>query len=72
MEFGDSSGEFLGDVTGLTVRYIDLGNKDLFSLQAILTNAGLSDQIEFMGMLIEYSDSAQPLPASKRLTRLAS
>lgn len=71
MEFGDSSGEYIGDVTGLTVRYLDLGNKDLFSLQAILTNAGLSDQIEFMGMLIEYSDSAQPLPASKRLTRLA-
>jgi hypothetical protein len=70
MEFGDSSGEFIGDVSGLTVRYVDLGNKDLFSLQAILTNAGISDQIEFMGMLIEYAESAQPLPASKRLNRV--
>jgi len=72
MEFGDSSGEYIGDVTGLTVRYVDLGNKDLFSLQAILSNAGLSDQVEFMGLFIEYSESAQPLPASKRLNRLVS
>jgi hypothetical protein len=70
MEFGDSSGEFTGDVSGLTVRYVDLGNKDLFSLQAILTNAGMSDQIDLMGMLIEYAESAQPLPASKRLNRV--
>jgi hypothetical protein len=41
MEFGDSSGEYIGDVTGLTVRYIDLGNKDLFSLQAILHQRGV-------------------------------
>jgi hypothetical protein len=70
MEFGDSSGEFTGDVTGLTVRYIDLGSKDLFSLQAILSNNGVKDDIEFMGILIEYRESARPLPSSKKLVRI--
>ncbi|MBC7238002.1 MAG: hypothetical protein H5T69_19335, partial [Chloroflexi bacterium] len=27
MEFGDSSGEYIGDVSGLTVRFVDMGNK---------------------------------------------
>jgi hypothetical protein len=70
MEFGDSSGEFTGDVTGLTVRYIDLGSKDLFSLQAILSNNGVKDDIEFMGILIEYRESSRPLPSSKKLVRI--
>lgn len=70
MEFGDSSGEFTGDVTGLNVRYLDLGSKDLFSLQAILSNNGVKDSIEFMGILIEYRESARPLPSSKKLTRI--
>lgn len=70
IEWGESSGEFSGDVTGLTVRYIDLGSKDLFSIQAILSNSGITDNIEFMGMLIEYRESARPLPSSKKLTRI--
>jgi hypothetical protein len=70
IEWGESSGEFTGDVTGLTVRYLDLGSKDLFSLQAILSNNGIKDNIEFMGIFIEYRESSRPLPSSKKLTRL--
>lgn len=69
MEFGDSSGEYTGDVSGLIVRYVDLGNKDLFSLQAVLSNNGLSDLVEFMGIYVEYSESAQPLPSEMALQR---
>lgn len=68
--FGESSGEYIGDVSGLTVKYVDLGNKDLTSLQAILSNNGVKDNIEFMGLYIEYSESSQELPASKKLQRV--
>jgi hypothetical protein len=68
MEFGDSSGEYTGDVSGMIVRYADV-NKDLLSLQAVLTNDGNSDQVEFMGIYFEYADSAQPLPSTMQLQR---
>lgn len=70
IQFGETSGDATSETSGLVVRYIDLGNKDLFSLQSILSNNGLNDLIQFMGIFIEYSESAQPLPASKRLTRV--
>lgn len=66
--FGESSGEYVGDVTGMIIRYADV-NKDLLSLQAIVTNNGLNDRIEFMGIFFDYSESAQPLPSTMRLTR---
>ena len=68
VEFGESSGEYTGDVSGMIVRYADI-NKDLLSLQAVVTNNGNSDSIEFMGVYFEFSDSAQPLPSTMRLTR---
>lgn len=71
MEFGDSSGEFVGDTSGLLVRYVDI-NADLFSLQTILTNDGLEDIIQFIGIFQTYQDSSQPLPSNKRLGRVFS
>lgn len=70
MEFGDSSGSFDQNNSGLLVRYHDIGNKDLFSLQSILQNNGLEDKVEFMGIFIEYAESAQQLPSSMRLVQL--
>lgn len=67
-EFGESSGTFTGDTSGLMVRYIDV-NKDLFSIQSVLQNDGVDDQIKFMGKFIEYRDSAKPLPSTMRLRR---
>lgn len=69
MEFGDSSGEYNADNSGLIVRYIDI-NKDLFSLQSVLQNDGLTDKIEFMGIFMQYQDSQQPLPSSMELQRV--
>jgi hypothetical protein len=70
MEFGDTSGEYDPDTTGLVIRYIDLGNKDLFSLQGVISNNGLKDVVQFAGIFMEYSESSQPLPASMKLDRV--
>lgn len=67
VEFGDSSGEFSGDASGINIRYANVGYKDLFSLQATFTNDGMSDQVQLMGMYIEYSDSSLPLPSTYEL-----
>jgi hypothetical protein len=72
MEIGDSSGSTLSSTSGLIVRYHDMENKDLFSVQAIVSNDGLADDIEFMGIYIEYSESTRPLPDTMKLTRLVS
>lgn len=69
IEFGDSSGEYEPDTSGLLVRYADI-DKDLFSLQAILQNSGIEDTIQFLGIFLEYSESDQPLPSDMRLIRL--
>jgi hypothetical protein len=70
MEFGDSSGEYEPDTSGLIVRYVDMGNKDLFSLQGIVQNSGTKDVVQFAGMFIEYSPSSQPLPGEMELTKV--
>lgn len=70
MEFGDSSGEYEGDVSGINVRFANVGNKDLFSLQASFSNEGLEDVVQLMGMYIEYANSSMPLPASMELQRV--
>lgn len=67
--FGESSGEYEPDTSGLLVRYINV-DKDLFSLQAILQNSGVSDTIQFLGIFMTYSESEQPLPSDMRLVRL--
>lgn len=72
MEFGDSSGEYSGDVSGINVRFANVGNKDLFSLQASFSNEGMEDVVQLMGMYIEYADSSMPLPASMELQRVYS
>lgn len=71
MEFGDTSGEFTGETSGLLVRYLDLGNIDRLSMQAVFQNAGLSDNIELMGVYFAYSESSAPLPGSYQLKRVA-
>lgn len=62
-EFGESSGEFTGDATGLIIRYIDI-DKDLFSMQVVIENEGVNDQVSLAGVYFEYSDSNQDLPST--------
>lgn len=65
--FGETTGDFGDEVSGINIRYKDLGNKDMFSLQAQFSNDGITDSIQLMGIYIEYADSSQPLPASMEL-----
>lgn len=65
--FGETSGDFGDEVSGINVRYKDLGNKDLFSLQAQFVNDGTEDAIQLMGIYIEYADSSLPLPSNMEL-----
>lgn len=69
MQFGESSGSVSNDTSGLLIRYYDMENKDLFSMQTIVTNDGLNDDIEFMALYIEYAQSTKQLPTSFRLIR---
>lgn len=66
--FGDSSGEFSSDTTGLIIRYIDI-EKDLLSTQVVVQNDGISDQIALAGVYFEYSLSDQDLPSEWGLKR---
>ena len=68
--FGESSGEVDSDISGINIRYADVGYKDLFSLQAILQNDGLSDTLQLIGMFIEYSDSELPPPSNYQLAEI--
>lgn len=68
MQFGESTLDQLTDSSNILVKYADVGSRDLFSLQAQITNNGLNDQVELMGIFFEYSRSEQPLPSTKRLT----
>ena len=65
--FGTSSGEADENSSGLNIRFANVGYKDLFSLQATFTNDGLLDNLQLMGMFIEYSDSSLPLPSEFEL-----
>ena len=59
--WGESTGEFDLNTSGINIRFANVGYKDLFSLQASFTNDGLDDTVQLMGMFIEYSDSSLPL-----------
>jgi hypothetical protein len=69
IEFDEATGTALNELSGLNVKYIDMGNKDVLSLQAVMQNDGLNDQVQFAGIFMEYSISQQPLPSSARLER---
>jgi len=70
VEWGDSTSDEVSQSSGIIVRYADVGNRDLFSLQTQIYNSGLKDQIEFVGYYMEYSDSEQPLSSRNRLQRI--
>jgi hypothetical protein len=69
--WGESSGEYEADTSGLIVKYADLYNKDLFSIQSTIENSGLQDELSLIGMYIIYSDSRRPLPSTAKLKRSA-
>jgi hypothetical protein len=71
IEMGDSSSGNTTNQTGIIVKYIDLGSQDMFSIQALLSNAGLEDQVEFMGIFFTYSISDQPLKSVNKLTKIS-
>jgi hypothetical protein len=68
VEFGDSSGEYSGDTTGLLIRYIDI-EKDVLSIQIIVQNDGITDQIALAGVYFDYSLSDADLPSEWGLRR---
>lgn len=67
--FGKTSGTAPSNTSGLLVRWMNLGNRDLFSIQITITNDGLSDRIQFIGLYFEYSDSSLPLPSTMELKK---
>lgn len=67
--WGETSGEYEADTSGLIVKYADLFNKDLFSVQSTLENAGLTDDLSVVGLYIMFADSNRPLPATAKLHR---
>ena len=69
-QFGETSIQTLTESQSLNIKYADLGNRDLFSMQVTLANDGTNDQVEVMGIFFEYSESEQPLPSTKRLTKI--
>jgi hypothetical protein len=68
-QFGETSGTAPTNASGLLVRWMNLRNRDLFSIQMTLTNDGLLDRIQFMGLYFEYADSSLPLPSTMELKR---
>lgn len=69
VQWGMSTDSAVAASTGVTIRYADLGSQDLFNIQAQLSNNGIRDQIEFMGVFFEYSLSDQPLPSTNKLQK---
>lgn len=67
MAWGESSGSYSSDVSGINVRFIDLNNQEMFSIQTEIVNDGLEDIIQIMSIYVEYSDSTLPLPGSYEL-----
>lgn len=67
--FGESSGSYEADTSGLIVKYADLYNRDLFSIQATIENDGLNDDLSIIGMYIVFTDSRRPLKNTAKLTR---
>jgi hypothetical protein len=58
-------------ISSINTRYVDLKNRDMLSVKFNIMNDGLSDEIEFMGLYIYYSDSQRQLPFYTKLTELA-
>jgi hypothetical protein len=67
--WGESSGTYEADTSGLIIKYADLFNKDLFSIQSTIENAGLQDDISIIGLYIIFTDSRRPLPSTNKLKR---
>jgi hypothetical protein len=67
--WGESSGTYEADTSGLLIRYADLYNKDLFSVQATVENDGINDELSIVGIYFVYADSSRPLPSSAKLGR---
>lgn len=65
----ESSGTYEPDASGLIIKYADLFNKDLFSIQTTIENAGLQDDLSVIGFYIIFTDSRRPLPSSSKLRR---
>lgn len=70
--WGESSGTYAADTSGLIIRYADLFNKDLFSLQTTIENAGLLDELSVLGAYIVFTQSNRPLPSLNKLKRATS
>jgi len=71
MQWGETTIDTENPATsGITVKYADIGSRDLLSLQAQLANNGLNDQVQLMGIFFEYAESEQPLPSTNKLVRL--
>jgi hypothetical protein len=69
IRWGESSGEYEANTSGLIVKYADLFNRDLFSLQTTIENDGLTDELSIIGMYIIFADSRRPLPNTAKLQR---
>lgn len=69
IRMGTSTGTFTPDTSGLIVRYAQLYNKDLFSIQTTIENNGINDDISVVGVFIELSDSARELKYVNKLQR---
>ena len=67
--WGESSGTYVQDTSGLIVKYADLFNKDLFSIQSTIENSGINDDLSIIGLFIIFSDSRRPLPSTAKLRR---
>jgi hypothetical protein len=63
----ETSGKFVPDTTGLIPKYANLTNKDLFTLQAVIANNGIDDEISVIGFYILYTDSSKPLSFKHKL-----
>lgn len=65
--WGNSSGDYSSDVSGINIRFIDLNNTEMFSIQTEITNDGLEDIIQVMSVFVEYADSTLPLASEYEL-----
>jgi hypothetical protein len=70
--WGESSGTYEADTSGLIIKYADLFNKDLFSIQTTIENSGLQDDLSVVGVYIIFTDSRRPLPSTNKLRRSVS
>lgn len=67
--FSESSGTYISDASGLIIKYADLFNKDLFSVQTTIENAGLQDDLSVIGVYVIFTNSRKPLPSVNKLKR---